>query len=142
MKKLLVIPLLLVVPFLTACGSSNQLKCSREVEEAKRVLIIDFDSSRENATGVKVEYSIDFSDVKDFSEFGCEDLEDCMQMAEDEVKDCEADEYYESCKVSKKTKTSVTIEGTMTKEAVDDELKGKTYDDTKKMMEAGGYTCK
>ena len=38
MKKLLVISLLLVVPFLTACGSSNQLKCSRDVEEAKRVL--------------------------------------------------------------------------------------------------------
>ncbi len=141
-KRLLLVPLLVAVPLLTACGSSNELKCERENDGAKRTIIIDFDSSKENATGITIQYTVDFSNVEDFSEWGCEDLEDCIKMVESEVEDCEKDGSFEACKVSNKTKTSVTVQGDMTKKSVEEELGGKTYDDTKKMFEDGGYTCK
>ncbi len=142
MKKNILVGLLLIIPFLTACGSSNKLVCTRSSDGATREITVAFDSKKEKATGAMVLFTMDFSDEAIIEEYGCADLEECMTRAEAELEDCEKDKEFESCKIAKKTKTSVSIQGKMKKESVEEELKGKNYDDVKKMMEEDNYTCK
>lgn len=143
MKKLSILTVLLILPLLTACGSSNKLKCVRDFGNYSRELIIKFDSKKEKPIAAEIYYTVDFSKVTDFSEFGCKDLDDCMKKADESLQGCEQSNDYGSCKITKKTKTGFTVYGSMTKEYIEKQLGNKNYSDIKTMMETdGGFTCK
>lgn len=142
MKKSLLFLTIATIPFLTACGESNTLKCVREGDGASREMVIEFDSNKEKVTGVLVNYSIDFSDVEDFSEYGCDDLEDCLNEFAKEVEDCEEDEDFYECKIANKSKTGLTIQGKVEKNAFQKEFKDKNYKAIKELYEEEGYACK
>ena len=142
MKKKFLILTLLIVPLLTACGSSNELKCTQERGVTTKKVIVKFDSKKEKATDVIMAYTFDFSKAEDLSEFGCNDFEECLKLAEEELEDCEKDSDFVSCKITDRTKSALTIEGVMNKEQIEKEIGDKKYDEVKKLLEETGLTCK
>ena len=143
MKKTILMTLLLISPLLTACGSSNKLTCKRDVDGATMEEVIEFDNNKEKATGMTIYYTVDFSSDEQIEEFGCEDLDECMKLAEEELEDCKRDSDFELCEISNKTKTSITIKGVMKQSSVEEELKNKNYEEVKKRKEEEEkYTCK
>lgn len=120
-KKLTFLGVILLIPLMTACGNNkNELKCTEKLvdEIVIREYTYEFNNNDE-LENVFLEEVIDFSKVEDLSEMDCGTIEECMKEAHNEFNECENDSYYEECKISKETKTGLTITSKLSKKGIE-----------------------
>lgn len=147
MKKLMVLSLICTAFLMTACGGGSKLTCkATELDGVvKTVYYFEFDSD-DKLDGVEFEETIDFSKVENFQEtIGCANLEECMEDAKLELKECESSSHYESCKIKDETKTGLTIRARVAEDALKNDSstfkKGMTKEEIKKAAEKSEFTC-
>ena len=148
MKKLMVFCLLCVAFLMTACGGGSKLTCTANQLDGvvKTVYSFEFDSD-DKLDGVEFEETIDFSKVENFEEtIGCANLEECMEAAKLELKECENNSSYESCKIINETKTGLTVKARISEDALKKETvtfkQGMTKEEVKKEAETDAvFTC-
>lgn len=146
MKKAKIFAVLMVVPFLTACGGeSKTLTCTTEEDFTSQKVVYTIRGTK--VTSVDLEVKFDFSNIDDFSLYAnCNDAKECSEVAaKGAMEQCEKETDFENCK-SKVLDTSSTVYATMKKESlkVADENKYESTDDLIEALTAEneGMTCK
>ena len=137
MKKKYLILLLIILPFLTACGNKT-LNC--EINRGTGIVRnVNITYSGDKVSKVTIKDTVDFT-VAGYEEHGCKDLQECIDSADNELKKCQEDDGYESCKITK-TETGYILEATQ-KESSYNQIKDLDKDVLKARMEETGATCK
>lgn len=143
-RKLLVLGVLGLVPFITACGGSKENKMECVVHEDGFVTGYDlyFDSDDKldkTVTKLGVDYS-----YGDLSQYGCDTPEQCVEQADETLDPAwNSNDHYEECKVEK-GKTIVYLSCTLADKGYENEdhlKKGMTKEEVKKVLEDNRLTC-
>lgn len=120
-NKLVLLGVIILIPFITACGSDNKLKCTESFESdvLSRDYTYEFDDNN-ILTSVLVEEKINFGKVNDITELECgNSIEECMAEARELYDECLEDSYYENCKIVDESKTGLTIQSNLSKKGIE-----------------------
>ena len=157
MKKKMLLGLLVVIPFLTACGNDDE-----EARRASKMI------KSKKINSMRCEYSSDkeiqgylfvFNDDDKLIRMGlyegvdinnlsdddlCTDKESCIKLAKSNISECENDSDMESCRVESDDKSVILI-GDYKESALKDNKdydRGMTKSEVKKQAESEGFTCR
>ena len=135
-KTLFVLALLLIVPFMTACGESkNKLTCVYEANIGNITVTAEF-SSEDKLTGASVEQYVDFAKAE------CGDQ--CKAMQAQALENCKKDLNYSNCKIASESDKDVTIYAEYSVNALtggSDISRDDPKEKVKATLEADEYKC-
>ena len=140
-NKLLLLGVLGLVPFMTACGggnsSDNQLLCTMNSGVGTTSYYFDFDKDDKLTGGHIEEYVV-------YEEAACGDEDECETFIENALDGCKKSADYNSCKISKQDSKSATITANFEKSSLDEAgiSVGTSKADVKSAAESHGFKCK
>ena len=141
-KKLLLLSLIGIVPFMTACGNSRTMKCTKEDDGFTTGYVFTFDKE-DKLEKISLTETVDFTKV-DFNNLNCSSADDCLKSKDKFLKNCTSNKNYENCKIDT-NKDSMTLTADYTEDKLDKEKtykKGMAKEDIKKEAEDSNFTCK
>ncbi len=138
-KKILIIAILLIIPFMTACGK-KEYKCTTESDGSKKTFTVTFTSDDKLDT-VHHEQIYDL-DKMDLEDYGCHTVENCIDQLKDFEDTCKLTSYYTNCNVSVKGHV-VTVNADLTDSYISNGRinHSSTKEETFKAFEDDGFTC-
>lgn len=141
-KKLLLLGLIGVVPFMTGCGSvKSKMVCVMEDVDIVEKIEFSFDGD-DKLLGGSIEETIDYKNMNYSTLFNCDTIEACISQDEERAKSICDNGDYSNCQ-HKGGETTSTITAEFTEQGLEEfsTPAGSTKGKVKEVAENGGFKC-